>query len=67
MEPIKGMGPKTALKLLRDHENIEGVLNHIKESGKKMVVPELWPYEEARAIFRKPEVVEGKDQEVSVC
>jgi flap endonuclease-1 len=65
MEPIKGIGPKTALKLLREHENIEGVLKHIKDSGKKITVPEVWPYEEARAIFRKPDVVEGKEQEVS--
>lgn len=65
MDQIKGMGPKTALKLLREHQNIEGVLNHVKESGKKMVVPEIWPYDEAREIFRKPDVVKGDDLEVS--
>ncbi|UZJ53428.1 hypothetical protein CBS101457_002748 [Exobasidium rhododendri] len=64
MEPIKGIGPKTALKLLRDHENIEGVLKHIKDSGKKITVPEVWPYEEARAIFKKPDVVVGKEQDL---
>lgn len=65
MDRISGLGPKTALKLLREHDNIEGVLKHIKESGKKMNVPEDWPFEEARAIFRKPDVVDGKEQEVS--
>lgn len=64
MEPIKGIGPKTALKLLREHENIEGVLKHIQESGKKITVPEVWPFEAAREIFKRPEVVDGKEQEV---
>lgn len=64
MESIKGIGPKTALKLLREHENIEGVLKHIKDSGKKIVVPEVWPFEEARKIFKNPDVVHGKEQDV---
>lgn len=64
MDPIKGMGPKTALKLLREHETIEGVLEHIKDSGKKMVVPDVWPYQEAREIFRKPDVAKGEELEV---
>jgi 5'-3' exonuclease len=65
LESIKGIGPKTALKLIREHENIEGVLKHIKESGKKIVIPEDWPYDDARAIFKNPDVVAGKDVEVS--
>jgi flap endonuclease-1 len=64
MDSIKGMGPKTALKLIREHKTIEGVLEHIKESGKKMVVPDIWPYEEARAIFRKPDVKTGSDVDI---
>lgn len=64
MDPIKGMGPKTALKLIREHKTIEGVLEHIKDSGKKMVVPEVWPYEEAREIFRRPDVTKGADMEI---
>lgn len=66
MEQIKGIGPKTALKLLREHDNIEGVLKHIKESGKKITVPEVWPYEEARAIFKGPDVQKGDDLDVSI-
>ncbi|PWN31697.1 putative DNA repair endonuclease rad2 [Meira miltonrushii] len=64
MDPIKGMGPKTALKLIREHKTIEGVLEHIKDSGKKMVVPEVWPYEEAREIFRKPDVTAGAEMDI---
>jgi flap endonuclease-1 len=65
MEPIKGIGPKTALKLLREHDNIEGVLAHIKDSGKKITIPEVWPFEEAREIFKRPDVKNGKDQELT--
>lgn len=64
MDQIKGMGPKTALKLLREHGSIEGVLEHIKDSGKKMVVPEVWPYEEARQIFKSPDVAKGDEVEI---
>mmetsp|Transcript_19185 Transcript_19185/g.55834 ORF Transcript_19185/g.55834 Transcript_19185/m.55834 type:complete len:455 (-) Transcript_19185:211-1575(-) len=34
-DTIRGIGPKTALKLIREHENIEGVLEWIKREGKE--------------------------------
>lgn len=76
MEPLKGVGPKTALKLIREHENLEGVMEHIQETiantdeGKKpkYTVPEFWPYKEAREIFRSPDVIKGSEVEVrSYC
>ena len=39
-DTIKGVGPKTALKLIREHGCIENVLKHL--DGKKYVVPESW-------------------------
>lgn len=35
---VKGVGPKTALKLIRQHKTIEAVLEHIKKET-KFVVP----------------------------
>lgn len=73
MEPIKGMGPKTALKLIREHKSLEGVMEHIEDvnskaaEGKKgkYTVPEFFPYKEAREIFRNPDVHKGSEVEVS--
>jgi flap endonuclease-1 len=30
LEPIKGVGPKTALKLIREHGDLGGVLAHLR-------------------------------------
>ncbi len=37
LDPIKGIGPKTALKLIREHKSLENVVEHLKEEGKKSV------------------------------
>jgi flap endonuclease-1 len=37
---IKGIGPKTALKLVRAHKTIEAVIEHLK--GEKTVIPDDW-------------------------
>jgi flap endonuclease-1 len=39
-DSIKGVGPKTALKLIREHGNIETILQHIDR--KKYTVPNDW-------------------------
>jgi len=36
----KGIGPKTALKLIREHKNIETILKHV--DSKKYGIPESW-------------------------
>jgi flap endonuclease-1 len=43
-DSIKGVGPKTALKLIREHKNIETILERgLQTSGKKKYeVPENW-------------------------
>lgn len=48
-EGVKGIGPKTALKLLKKHDDIEKLPNNIRSK-----VPEH--YEDVRKIFLKPEV-----------
>lgn len=62
LEQIKGIGPKTALKLIREHGTLEKVLTQIREEGKKSVtIPEFWPYDEAKKLFLEPDVVKGEE------
>ena len=39
-DTIRGVGPKTALKLIREHGSIERIVQHI--DGKKYTVPDSW-------------------------
>nr|XP_028591811.1 probable flap endonuclease 1 homolog isoform X1 [Podarcis muralis] len=56
-EKIRGLGPKKALPLLRQHGSIEQVL-HSTCSAQKHPLPENWPLEETRRLFLHPEVAE---------
>eukprot|EP00316_Scyphosphaera_apsteinii_P016139 CAMPEP_0119312008 /NCGR_PEP_ID=MMETSP1333-20130426/24713_1 /TAXON_ID=418940 /ORGANISM="Scyphosphaera apsteinii, Strain RCC1455" /LENGTH=386 /DNA_ID=CAMNT_0007316543 /DNA_START=33 /DNA_END=1193 /DNA_ORIENTATION=- len=56
VESIKGIGHITALKLIREHDNLEGVLAHLEK--KKTPLPEPFPFDEARRLFQEPEVVD---------
>lgn len=53
-DPIRGIGPKKALELVREHKNIENILESLK--GSKYEVPEDWPFKDARELFKNPEV-----------
>ncbi|KAK0569090.1 Elongation of fatty acids protein 2 [Tilletia horrida] len=65
LDPIKGIGPKTALKLIRDHGDLDEVVEHLKTEGKKsIVIPDEWPYQEARKLFKSPDVQKGDDLEL---
>lgn len=55
LDPVKGVGPSTALKLVREHKNLEGVVEYFKSSS-KYEVPEDWPFADARALFLEPDV-----------
>jgi len=55
-DSIKGIGPMTALKMIRDHGNIEGVLAALEKKG--TALPESFPFNEARALFKEPEVAD---------
>ncbi|TID30255.1 hypothetical protein CANINC_001135 [Pichia inconspicua] len=64
-ETIKGIGPVTALKLIKEHGSIENIIKSIEENPKsKYIVPENWPYKEARELFLNPTVTSGKDVEL---
>ncbi|KAF9220876.1 PIN domain-like protein [Gyrodon lividus] len=82
LEPIKGVGPKSALKLIREFGGLEGVVEHLREkqaekeeyaadvedgSKKKkggVQVPEEWPWEEAKKLFEKPDVLPASEVEL---
>lgn len=58
VDPIKGIGPSTALKLIREHKDLEGVVKYFK-SGTKYSIPTDWPYADARLLFLEPDVREA--------
>jgi len=39
---IKGIGPKTALKLIKEHNNLEGIVEFLRKSKNKAQVPPEW-------------------------
>ncbi|KAF8922526.1 flap endonuclease 1 [Mucidula mucida] len=114
LEPIKGVGPKSALKLIREHGSLKNIIEYLrakqaekeetaavseeeeddppaatsdverpddgsdaeeakpkpkpkKKKGKGkagVVVPEDWPWEEAKKVFKKPDVTPADDIEL---
>jgi len=58
-DSIRGIGPKRAIELLRTYKSIETILEKI--DTKKYVPPENWPFEEARRLFKEPEVVDAAE------
>jgi flap endonuclease-1 len=62
LEPIPKVGPNTALKLIRDHGTLEKVVESIEKDPKqKYVIPESWPYQDARELFLNPDVRDAND------
>ncbi|XP_073987870.1 flap structure-specific endonuclease 1 [Rhodnius prolixus] len=59
---IRGIGPKRAIELIRQYKNIEGVLEKI--DSKKYGIPDNWEYDEARKLFKEPEVQDPVDIEL---
>ncbi|XP_022743750.1 flap endonuclease 1 isoform X2 [Durio zibethinus] len=51
-DSIRGIGGQTALKLIRQHGSIEHILQNINRE--RYSIPEDWPYEEARRLFKEP-------------
>ncbi|KAF2445650.1 flap endonuclease 1 [Karstenula rhodostoma CBS 690.94] len=62
VDPIKGVGPSTALKLIREHGTLEKVYESMKASS-KYTIPEDWPFADARALFHEPDVRAADDPE----
>lgn len=59
VDRIPKIGPKTAYKLIKDHHNIEDVLNNLSEKFKSKVPDDyLEKVEDARRIFNNPHDIE---------
>ncbi|ORY76248.1 flap endonuclease 1-A [Leucosporidium creatinivorum] len=62
LEPIKGVGAKTALKLIKDYDTFEDIMDHLRKG--KNPPPEDWPYEAARELFKHPDVTPASEVEL---
>lgn len=57
LEPIPKVGPSTALNLIREHGTLEKVTEWMRnDPKKKYVIPDDWPYQDARDLFISPDV-----------
>jgi hypothetical protein len=54
------VGPATAYKLLKEHKNIENVLEVVREKP-RYFIPDPFPYPQVRELFIKPEVIENTE------
>ncbi|KAK4476775.1 hypothetical protein RD792_015935 [Penstemon davidsonii] len=61
-DSIRGIGGLTALKLIRQHGSIENILENINKE--RYQIPENWPYQEARRLFKEPSV--STDDEIEL-
>ncbi|XP_052192120.1 flap endonuclease 1 isoform X2 [Diospyros lotus] len=59
-DSIRGIGGQTALKLIRQHGSIEKILENINKE--RYQIPEDWPYQEARRLFKEPLVFSDDGQ-----
>ncbi|KAK8638582.1 hypothetical protein V6N13_137000 [Hibiscus sabdariffa] len=59
-ESIQGIGGKTALKLIQKHGSIEHILQNINKE--RYSIPDDWPYEEVRCLFKEPLVCTNNEQ-----
>ncbi|KAI8812555.1 PIN domain-like protein [Cladochytrium replicatum] len=58
-DSIKGVGPKKAMQLIQEHGPLEKIVKVLGNS-----VPEDWPYQEARELFKNPDVVDPETIEL---
>ncbi|CAK9164006.1 unnamed protein product [Ilex paraguariensis] len=59
-DSIRGIGGLTALKLIRQHGSIENILENINKE--RYQIPDDWPYQQARHLFKEPLVFSGDEQ-----
>ncbi|CAO1442653.1 unnamed protein product [Diamesa serratosioi] len=55
-DTIRGVGPKTAITLIQKYRSIEKIIANI--DTKKYTIPMDWTYEQARKLFKNPEVID---------
>ncbi|KAI8910994.1 PIN domain-like protein [Gorgonomyces haynaldii] len=61
-DSIPGVGPVRALALIKEHKSIEGIIKNVDK--KKFPVPEGWPYEQVRELFKNPDVAPCAEMEL---
>lgn len=61
-ESIRGIGPKRAMELIKQHKSIENIVQQI--DTKKYSLPENWLHKEAQQLFLDPEVVDPEAVEL---
>lgn len=62
-DTIRGIGAKRAKDLIDKYHSIEEVIANL--DSKKYTVPENWPYQEARRLFKNPEIADPETVDVS--
>lgn len=62
-DSIKGIGPTRAVALIRQHGNIETILENI--DTERYPIPAAWPFKEARDLFLHPLVLPEDDPQLS--
>ena len=55
-ETIRGIGPKRAIDLIKEHKTIEKVIEKIDKD--KYPIPDNWLFKEARELFVNPNVTD---------
>lgn len=63
-DAIKGIGPQTALRLIREHHSIDAILEAKAIDPVKHPLPERYPYADARELFLKPNVADPETLEI---
>jgi flap endonuclease-1 len=63
---IEGIGPATGYNLIKQYNDIENVINHIKDV-KKFKIPENFDYSAARNLFITPEVTDDVQLNWGTC
>ncbi|KAI8083318.1 PIN domain-like protein, partial [Gilbertella persicaria] len=63
-QSIKGVGPKSAYSLIKEHKTIDEAIKHLSPKLKENI-PEDWNYNEARELFVNPEVTPGSKIELT--
>ncbi|XP_038620335.1 flap endonuclease 1 [Tachyglossus aculeatus] len=61
-DSIRGIGPKRAVDLIRQHKSIEEIVRRLDPN--KYPVPDHWLHKEARRLFLEPEVVDPETVEL---
>ncbi|KAH8593894.1 flap endonuclease-like protein 1 [Bisporella sp. PMI_857] len=56
LDPIPKVGPHTALKLIREYGTLENFVSAVKAGKAKFVIPDDWPFADARELFFSPDV-----------